>query len=365
MKQRTKNQHYVPKCLLKHFSKSTRDPKKLNILDIARSSTRYNQSIEKSFSENYFYDKDNSTENLLCRHIESPAAIVINKIVDGQLSISDEDRYSLLKFIVALLFRTPHATEQALSFINSSFESMIAKVLSLNDFDPNEASKGKIQLEDLSKLRSLITLQAIIDGGVLVDLNFHIIKNNTSLDFFISDHPAFAYNWFYKNLEHPMVTSLTARGLQIFMPVSPRLLVCFYDAKVYKYGERKNSDVTIVSDVNDIEILNSFQVINAESMIGFCDEKSEKNLKKIYEKYQKNKIHESKIIKEEQLDDENLKITTITFRRQTKLSRMPSFISIKKNSKKDLSMFGERDSALSELHKIYKKQLFEEKNEIN
>lgn len=365
MNQITKNQHYVSQCLLKHFTKNVKNVERLNIFDIARSNIRYNQSIKENFSQNYFYDKDNSVENLLSQNIESPAAIVIDKIVGGQLFILDEDRSALLNFISALLFRTPEARAKALSFINSFFKSVVEKLLSLNGFDPNEASKGWIQPKDPSNLVSLITLQGIIDAGILVDLDFHIIRNDTSLEFFISDHPAFAYNWFYKNLKHPGVTGLTAKGLQIFLPISSSLLICLYDSEVYKYG-KKNSALTIVSDVADIEILNSFQVINAEEIIGFRDKESEGNLRRIYRKYRNIKVHqhESKIIKEEELEDGELKTIHLTFTRQAKLSKMPSFVSIKKNSRSDASVFCERNPALAAFHQRYREQIFKERRSV-
>lgn len=364
MNQITKNQHYVPQCLLKHFSKTVKNVERLNIFDIARSHVRYNQSIKENFSQNYFYDKDNSVENLLGQ-IESPAAIVMDKIVGGQLSISDEDHSALLKFISALLFRTPEARAKALSFINSFFESMVEKLLSLNGFDPNEASKGWIQPKNSSDLVSLITLQGVIDAAILADLGFHIITNDSSLEFFISDHPVFAYNWFYRNLKYPSITGLTAKGFQIFLPLSPSLLICFYDSKVYKYG-KKNSTSTKVSDVADIEILNSFQVINAESIIGFCDKESETSLKRIYRKYQNIKVyrHESKIIEEEELENGKLKTTHLTFTRQAKLSKMPSFVSIKKNSRSDASVFCEGNPALAAFHQRYKEKMFEERRSV-
>jgi hypothetical protein len=361
MNQRTINQHYVPYCLLKHFSKTGKKIKKLNIFDIASSNILYNQSIKKRFSQNYFYDQDNSVENIL-QNIENSAAIVIDKIVNSQLSISDEDRLSLLKFISVMLSRTPEARAKALSFINSSCELMVEKLLSLNGFDPNEASKGKIKPEDPRNLVSLITLQGIIDAPILVDLDFHLIRNDSSLELFISDHPAFAYNWFYRNLKHPGVTGLTAKGLQIFMPISSSLLICLYDSEVYKYG-KKNSALTKISDVEDIEILNSFQVISANSIIGFCDQKSEASLQRLSRKYKNIKVyrHESKIINEEELENGKLKTTHLTFTQQAKLSKMPSFVSIKKKSRSDASIFCERNPALATLHQRYREQLFQEK----
>lgn len=365
MKKRiTANQHYVPQCLLKHFGQNVKNAKRLNIFDISRSHVRYNQSITENFSQNYFYDRDNSVEDLLSQKIEAPAATVIDKLVNGQLAISDKDHPALLRFISALLCRTPQAREKALSFINSFFDSVVEKLLSLNGFDPNDSGKVWMHPKDPSDLVSVITLQGIIDAGILVDLGIHIIKNNTTSEFCISDHPAFVYNWFYKDLEHPAITSLTAQGLQIFLPLSPNLLICLYDSEVYKYG-KKNSNVTTVSSDYDIEILNSFQIMNAESIIGFRDKNSEASLKELYRKNKDIKIHqhESLIVEEKHNEDGKLKTTHLTFTRQTKLSKMPSFVKIKKKSRSYTSSFCERNPALSAFHQSYREQVAEQRRQ--
>ena len=56
----TKNQHYIPQCLLKQFSKDDKGIRKINIFDVKQLSFRNRQSIKNVFSQNYFYDKDNS-----------------------------------------------------------------------------------------------------------------------------------------------------------------------------------------------------------------------------------------------------------------------------------------------------------------
>ncbi|MHC5819364.1 MAG: DUF4238 domain-containing protein [Nostoc sp.] len=358
----TKNQHYIPQFLLNHFGYDVKKIKKINIFDMTRGTVRYNQAVKEVFSQNYFYDKDNSVENLLCNHIEAPVAVVINNIVNGQFSISKEDTPTLLRFISVLLFRTPEARKKTLSFIDSFFDSVFEKLLSLNGYDTNDPGKVLI---DASNLVSLITIQGIIDAGFLVDLDFHIIQNNTTSEFCISDHPAFMYNWFYKDLDHPAITSLTARGLQIFLPLSPKLLICLYDPEVYKYGN-KNSAITTINSADDITILNSFQIMSAESIIGFREKNSEAGLKELYRKYKNVKIyqHESYIVEEKHIENGELKTIHLTLTKQTKLSKMPSFVKIKKKSKKDTFNFCERNPTLSALHQNYREQVLKEKRNV-
>lgn len=345
-KQITKKQHYVPQFLLKHFACDGSNGKKINIFDMDRSDMRYGQPVEKVFSQNYFYDKDNQVENFLAEKIEGPASIVVNKIVSGNFNIISEDLLTLHRFILSLFFRTPEATERVSGFVNSHLESIVREGLSLNGFDPEEASAGKFNFnQDI--LASQITLNGVLAAVLLRDLEYHIIKNETSSEFYISDHPVFIYNWLYRDLEDPAVTSITAIGLQIFLPLSPKITLCLYDPKVYKYGQR--TSVTCIYNDSDIKILNSFQVINSDSIIGFSSRESEAHIKQLYERYQNIKLHqyESGILSTKKEGKGKIRSTHFVCTQQAKLEKKPSFIKIKRKSKGYASSYQERDPELS------------------
>lgn len=345
-KQITKNQHYVPQCLLRHFGYDSKNGKRINVFDIERSVVRYNQSVKEVFSQNYFYGKDNKVETFMAEKIEGPASNIVDKIVDGDFNIAGEDTLTLHRFILSLFYRTPEASERVNGFVNSQLESIVRELLSLNGFDPEEASAGRLKLYQ-DHLASLITVQGVLGAVFLRDMEYHIIKNETASEFYISDHPVFIYNWFYRELEHPAVTSINAIGLQIFLPLSPKITLCLYDPKVYKYGQR--SLVTCVSNDKDIEILNSFQIINSNSIIGFYSSKNESHVKQLCERY-KNIIlrqYESGILSTSEECKGRRRSTHFVFTRQEKLMKMPSFIKVKKKLKSYASSYQERDPQLS------------------
>jgi len=334
----TKNQHFVPQCLLNNFGHGE---KKINVFDIDRAAVRYNQVVKNVFSQNYFYDKDNEIENFLANKIETPASIVIAEIANGNFNITRENLLILHKFISSLFLRTPEAVERVSSFANLQLESIVGELLSLNGFDPEEASSGHLDFHQDS-LVSLMTLQGVRAAEILEDLEYHIIKNETSSEFYISDHPVFIYNWLYRNLDHPQVTGLTAVGLQIFLPLSPKITLCLYDPKVYKYGQR--SSVTCISNESDIEILNSFQIINSKSIIGFSSRESEAHVRQLHEKYKGIKLHqyESGMLSTKKEGEGKITSTHFVFTRQVKLMKMLSFIKIKRKSKAYASSYKER-----------------------
>ncbi|MGB3311631.1 MAG: DUF4238 domain-containing protein [Nodosilinea sp.] len=351
----TRKQHYVPQFLLKNFSLKVKKHWKINVFDTIRKDLRLNQSVDGNFYQNNFYDKDNSVESLLSEKIENPASLVIQKIISSQdlkiLRNNVESQSVLLKFISTLLHRTPQARDKALSFIYSFFDSFTGELLELNDFDREKTSIPKIRYENKDGFASFLALQGVVDACILVDLDFHLVKNNTSLDFWISDHPAFSYNWFYKELEHPGVTGLPARGFQIFLPISTKLMICLYDPGIYKYGSKK-SQLSDINDESDVIILNSLQALNSESIMGFQRSEECKLVQRLCEKYGNLKVqeYESQIILREELSDEKIKSTHVTFGKQFKLSKMPSFVIIKKKVRQHSSSFSMRSPELVALH---------------
>jgi hypothetical protein len=357
----TKKQHYVPQFLLNHFACEGSQGNRINIFDMDRSEVRYNQPVRGVFSQNYFYDKDNQVENFLATRIEGPASSVVNKIVSGDFNLISEELLTLHRFILSLYFRTPEASERVSGFFNSHLESIVRELLSLNGFDPEEASAGEFKFNQ-DKLASAITLNGVFDAVLLGDLEYHIIKNKTSSkNFYISDHPVFIYNWLYRELEHHAVTSIAAIGLQIFLPLSPEITLCLYDPKVYKYGQR--TSVTCISNDTDIEILNSFQVINSDSIIGFSSRESEDHIKQLYKRYKDIKLHqyESGMLSTKKEGKEEIRSTHFVFTRQAKLKKMPSFIKIKKKSKGSASSYQERDPELSAKHREFKRFISEQR----
>ena len=353
-KQKTKNQHYVPRCLLKHFCWD----EKINIYDLERTVVRHNQSVKKVFSQNYFYGKDNVVESFMAERIEAPVSRILEKIIDGNFKIDSEDLSILGKFILSLYYRTPKAIEGASSFTNSMIESIVSELLSLNGYDPAEASSGHFDFYQ-DRLASFITFEGVLDAALLSDLKYHIIKNETSSEFYISDHPVFIYNWFYRDLEDVRVTSLASIGLQIFLPLSPQITLCLYDSKVYKYGQR--SSVSCISNDDDIEILNSLQVINSDSIIGFYSKENETHIKQLYERYKNIKLHqyESGILSTNKENEGEIRSRHFTFRRQAKLEKMPSFIKLNKRSKDYVSSYQERYPDLSAIHMNFKRLIHE------
>jgi Protein of unknown function (DUF4238) len=349
----TKNQHQVPQFLLKNFSnnRETINIFKLNdktfdlISDSSTKARKKSNKIEKRFQDKFFYDNDNMIEDFL-GGIEDTAAKVITSIIKGvNLNISLEDKSSLITFISSLLCRTLEALRQADIMLNSILNPAVKELLRLNNFDENAAEEGKF-IFDTQNLISMSALNGAEKHLALDDLELALVLNKTSTDFYISDHPVFTYNWLYRKTSNPGVTSIFAKGLQIFLPISYNLTLCLYDPKVYKYGHR-NTKIIEIENTNDIDILNSFQIRSANLNLGFRSPNSVLNINELYRKYGNQKIHkwECELLSRCEKSDE-VKSQVMTVLKQDELRHMSSFVQIIKASKKDADIVSFRNPDL-------------------
>lgn len=356
----TKKQHYIPQFVLRNFSPDKKK-KTINVFNLVDHSfdlvddqtvPRERIEIKKRFQKEFFYDTDNLVENFLDKNIETPASEVIRSIVEkNNFDLSSEERSKLFLFISSQLYRTPEALKQAYSIRNSYSNQIVQELFRLNDLDENLGKEGGFVFDN----QNLISMSAL-DGAekylALSDLEITFAFNKTSKDFYISDHPVFSYNWLYRKSSNPKATSIFARGLQIFFPVSYNLTLCFYDPEVYKYGHRNQKIIEIESST-DVDILNSFQISNARFNIGFRSPSSVPNLKQLYKRYGSRKIYdewETSVLSKHE-DSETEKRTSILLARtQLELKRMPSFVKIRKTSKKDSSIVSFRNPLLAQAY---------------
>ena len=138
------------------------------------------------------------------------------------------------------------------------------------------------------------------------------------------------------------MTGFGARGLQLFLPLSPQLMLCLYDPDIYKYGA-KGSLLSDLHDVKDVEILNSFQAINSKSFVVFRDRKSEANIKSMIRRHGNKKLHTRKSIEYEVdiLGEEAARTRHIIYSKQFRIGANPSFINVKR--KVDSSIYEVRN----------------------
>jgi hypothetical protein len=110
---------------------------------------------------------------------------------------------------------------------------------------------------------------------ITFDLCFKLVINKTKEPFITSDHPVVLYNQFLEpRKKYGNNTGLACKGLEIFLPISPRHLLIFFDPDVYKVENKSNVSVDITADA-DVKALNLLQCISADKNLYFNEEISE------------------------------------------------------------------------------------------
>ena len=128
---------------------------------------------------------------------------------------------------------------------------------------------------------------------MIFDLEFKLIYNKTSTSFICSDFPVVKYNQFLENSTwNGPKTGYAMVGLQIFLPLNPKIMLMLHDSNIYNVGISKSKYIELKS-VSDVNQFNLMQFANCRNTVYFNDTISNDYIKKLYTKSKKyNKANE-------------------------------------------------------------------------
>ncbi len=172
------------------------------------------------------------------------------------------------------------------------------KVL-LKEIDPGLSNKlegHKILYEN----PVLLSLPHSIDYEHYLDfLDCKFLVNLSPLPFITSDAPVIFYNQLMEKAgTYTGSTGLVAKGLQIFYPIHPRLMICLFDSKVYDFGNGCENCFGTESWI-DVHQLNGLQFINSDTQVFFDDTITEEyimHLSKNFSGFRGSKKHINEVI---------------------------------------------------------------------
>ena len=330
MAELTKNQHFVPRLLLRNFAGG--EDGVVQVFDSKRGVLRPQTSVRRVLSQNYFYDDDNIVESFLAKHVEGPAAPIIESIIQNPGIAIPNGSLELLRFICVQMNRTPGALDTALEVIDKFTATVFQRLGELNGFPAEDMAGIKLKLQDERVLLGSQTIEGALNWPLVRDLSWHVLSNGTSLPFVISDNPVVRYNWYLRDSRDPSYTSLTKHGVQIFMPLSPVVTLALVDKSIYKFG-KKHCHHSVLLNAQDVELLNSLQFRNRQSFIVFPEYLSACYVKERCRALPASSIFENHAWSSElvQADSKNLKSTHAVWRTQ---ARFPYWLSISKVKRK-------------------------------
>ena len=276
-KNRTQNQHYVPQFILRRFHS---DDGRLHVYDKWTrrsfvSSTR-NVASEKRFYDITIDNKVVTLEPTMCE-IEDAALGAINAVIDNAslAQLSAETKNAIAHFFAMQIMRTRSARD-----VLSQMQEGFRKILPQKNLRESQLPPGFFMDEQQLKLSSLFNLR-IANELVPHLLNKLWLLNQIPPDcsFFISDNPLARRNNDPPS-PHMGNNGLACPGIQVYMPLSPSLTLCFIcETLIAPFREHKklrmppgeslplldaiDSREPLVIEPENVVYLNSLQVANA------------------------------------------------------------------------------------------------------
>lgn len=250
-----KNQHFVPKCLLRQFSADNRH-RSLNVFNIRTERLIPTAPLKNQASRNYMYGKDLELEHRLAC-IEGAFDVVLKQVAGGEGVAEDE-----LEQVRFFMFLQLRRTEMAVKRLKHAYDSMEAKVFGDEAEAPTPPTFYELTMDSLR-----LCLQSL---NSVEDLKFRLIHNESRTDFVISDDPVvFANRYATQRLGSPGF-GVNSSGLMLLMPLTPRRAAICYDNQVYTAPDLSNGRIVIRRD-DDASAINEFQFLKGAENIYFQD----------------------------------------------------------------------------------------------
>lgn len=254
-----KNQHYVPRCALKPFTRD-RDGKAIHVFNLKAQRAIEDAPVKNQCSKDYFYGKDLTLENVL-KDLEGQYARIVSLIELGvELTPGDTDFLRL--FVNIQSRRTARAVRETMDAVRGMTDETFKH-------RPEQRPPDISQQEAMAASLGMgMDLQAHTQ-----DLKFVILENQTDTNFITSDNPAVMTNRFSFEKLKAGAFGFGNSGAIIAMPISPKFCVLLFDIGVYTMSIPQGTSVVKLTDPKDVHALNELQHLNAESNIYYAGER--------------------------------------------------------------------------------------------
>jgi hypothetical protein len=250
-----KNQHFVPRCYLKPFTKNGAKLS-INLFNIDKQLCILDAPVKSQCSGNYFYGQHPDLETAI-QSVESAYASALLKVHSPKYELQNAEREVFRIFILMQYLRTEAAARRSVEMFGDMENVIGSETLG---FKPS--IKEAVQMA----MRNFAEYIHRID-----DLKVCLVKNHTPVSFITSDDPAVMANRWY--LEDARVRhrspGIASCGVIFFLPLSPRVMCVAYDGDVYSMPNE--GGWVAAHKERDVTALNEHQFLNAQANIYFDD----------------------------------------------------------------------------------------------
>jgi len=269
-----KKQHFVPRFYLKNFSLNS-SGRTIGIFNLSSAKFIPSGSLKDQAYKDYFYGRDATIEDAFCELEGVAAKIIQNILAQHSTPLSgSKEHYALLTFIIFLSARTVYRVDELNEAVDKFIKAVLSKDLSISPY----LDKGRFSL---TQPTHMALSEAALCLPLTFDLCFKLVINKTKEPFITSDHPVVLYNQFLEpRKKYGNNTGLACKGQEIFLPLSPRHLIIFFDRDIYKVGNKSEKSIEVATD-SDVRALNLIQCISADKNLYFNEEISEIHIRQL------------------------------------------------------------------------------------
>ena len=318
---KNKKQHYVPVFYLKRFSLSG---KHIDLWNMESQKKILSANLRNQCYEDYSYEKNNEVEDILA-NIEGETSNILNNI--NCFDPYNSDKYKvLLLYIITQFFRSKYTWDE----MNEFYDNLSGY---FSQFSPMEEGLP-ITEAHRETIPEDTVMMAFSGFRYILDLDMKLLINRTGTEFITSDNPVILYNQLLSFMTTRFGipgsrTGLSAKGLQIFFPISSSELLFFYDSNSYYVGNRKNTTISITQE-KDILGINTLQMCSAHENVYFKNNFPIEDLHNISSPYMRNNKSNLNISTNEDMSDDILHSSRVDINTNLRLS----FISLTREGKK-------------------------------
>lgn len=225
-------------------------------------------SIKKIACKEYLYGDNNLIENTLAND-ESVWSKIIGKIIDTEKIVLNQEEYLMLLLFISM---SEARTSLTADNNNAQLATLSKLILKMKDI-PNGNVDIKYDIPNLVPLKCAIEIIP-----VLTDLDFLLIVNESNRGFITTDNPVVRYNQFFVSRNYCRSYGYGQIGIQLFVPLSPKICLCIYDSVMYT---SKTKNIVKIRSGSQINELNKLFVLNAYEHIFFNNIQKESYIKSL------------------------------------------------------------------------------------
>jgi hypothetical protein len=255
-----KNQHFLPQHYLRLFSTDGGKNIAITILDSLKFVIG---PISGQCQEDWFYREDGELD-LWLKETEDAYGLLLPEIIETR-KLTVEQLMACRFLAVLYCIRTKKATEIHGLFSRRMFFDVVNEGIRTGAVPPPppDWSMKTVGVKGVSGfLVKNIMIQCFLETCTL---QCKLLEPSGSARFITSDHPSVCMNQLMAEEEkrnNRSYTGFSRSGFQLILPLAPTLCLFFFDPKVYKVGNKRESLVRVADQ--DVELVNSLQVQSAD-----------------------------------------------------------------------------------------------------